>query len=197
QVCCAGSRLFVHETLHDEFVDTFSHYARGLKQGDPLDKTTEMGPQVSSEQLEKVLSYVAIAQEEGATVVAGGNRAAERGYYVEPTVIDGVTNQMRVAQEEIFGPVSAVISWKDEEELVRQANDTPFGLAAAVWTKDIKRAHRIARTVRAGTVWVNCYNAFDSASPFGGFKQSGYGREMGSYALELYTSVKSVWVDLS
>ncbi|MBZ0254367.1 MAG: aldehyde dehydrogenase family protein, partial [Candidatus Methylomirabilis sp.] len=197
QVCCAGSRLFVHERIHEEFVDVFGRYASAIKQGDPLDAGTEMGPQVSEEQMNRILSYVDVGREEGAKVVAGGGRATEKGYYVQPTILDGVTNSMRVAREEIFGPVSAVIRWKDEEDLVRQANDTIFGLAAAVWTKDVKKAHRVARAIKAGTVWVNCYNAFDSASPFGGYKQSGFGREMGIHALDLYTQVKSVWIDLS
>jgi acyl-CoA reductase-like NAD-dependent aldehyde dehydrogenase len=167
-----------------------------------MDKTTLMGPQVSEEQLNRIKGYVDIAREEGATVFAGGGQpelegAFKNGYFFQPTIFSDVNNSMRVAQEEIFGPVSCAITFKDDDDLLRQANDTLYGLSAGIWTRDITRAHRFARAVKAGTVWINTYNMMNAASPFGGYKQSGYGREMGKHALELYTQVKSVWVDLS
>ncbi|HZI17310.1 MAG TPA: aldehyde dehydrogenase family protein [Pyrinomonadaceae bacterium] len=202
QVCCAGSRLFLDARIKDEFLDRFKERASRVKVGDPTDKTTQMGPQVSSEQLDRIKSYVDIAKEEGATVLAGGTPPALEGdfaggYFFQPTIFGEVKNTMRVAQEEIFGPVTSVITFEGEEDLVRQANETVFGLSAGIWTKDITRAHRFARAIRAGTIWINTFNMFNAASPFGGFKQSGYGREMGKHALEMYTQVKSVWVDLS
>jgi acyl-CoA reductase-like NAD-dependent aldehyde dehydrogenase len=202
QVCCAGSRLFLDERIKDEFLERFKEKAARVKVGDPSDKTTQMGPQVSAEQLERIKGYVDIAREEGATVLTGGAPPAlegdlSNGYFFQPTIFGEVKNTMRVAQEEIFGPVTSVITFTGEEDLIRQANETVFGLSAGIWTKDITRAHRFARAIRAGTVWINTFNMFNAASPFGGFKQSGYGREMGRHALELYTQVKSVWVDLS
>jgi acyl-CoA reductase-like NAD-dependent aldehyde dehydrogenase len=167
-----------------------------------MDKTTQMGPQVSEEQLNRIKSYVGIAREEGATVLTGGECPPlegdfQRGFFFQPTIFSEVKNNMRVAQEEIFGPVTSVITFKDEDDLLREANDTIYGLSAGIWTRDIVRAHRFAREIKAGVVWINTFNQFNAASPFGGFKQSGYGREMGKHALELYTQVKSVWVDLS
>jgi len=202
QVCCAGSRLFVAESVHDTFLDRFRARAQRLKVGDPLQPDTQMGPQVSEEQLNRIKDYVVIGQQEGATVLTGGKLshltgALERGYFFQPTILANVQNQMRVAQEEIFGPVTAVIPFKDEEDLIRQANDTIYGLSAGLWTRDLGRAHRFAKAVHAGTVWINTFNMIHPASPFGGYKQSGYGRELGKHALELYTQVKSVWVDLS
>jgi acyl-CoA reductase-like NAD-dependent aldehyde dehydrogenase len=202
QVCCAGSRLFLDERVKDEFLDRFKEKAQKVKVGDPTDKATQMGPQVSAEQLERIKGYVDIAKQEGASVLVGGAPPAlegdfAKGYFFQPTIFGEVKNTMRVAQEEIFGPVTSVITFKDEDDLIRQANETIFGLSAGIWTKDITRAHRFARAIRAGTVWINTFNMFNAASPFGGFKQSGYGREMGRHALELYTQVKSVWVDLS
>jgi len=202
QVCCAGSRLFLDARIKDEFLDRFKERAGRVKVGDPTDKATQMGPQVSSEQLDRIKSYVDIAKEEGATVLAGGAPPALEGdfaggYFFQPTIFGEVKNTMRVAQEEIFGPVTSVITFEGEDDLIRQANETVFGLSAGIWTKDITRAHRFARAIRAGTIWINTFNMFNAASPFGGFKQSGYGREMGRHALELYTQVKSVWVDLS
>ncbi|HMF55293.1 MAG TPA: aldehyde dehydrogenase family protein [Pyrinomonadaceae bacterium] len=202
QVCCAGSRLFLDERVKDEFLEKFKERAGRVKVGDPLDKATQMGPQVSSEQLERIKSYVGIAREEGATVLAGGGSPVldekfQNGYFFQPTIFSEVQNEMRVAQEEIFGPVSCVITFKDEEDLIRQANETIYGLSAGIWTRDITRAHRFAREIKAGVVWINTYNMFNAATPFGGYKQSGYGREMGKHALELYTQIKSVWVDLS
>src|ERR1051326_4248123 len=202
QVCCAGSRIFVEENAKDEFLGRFKEKADRIKVGDPMDKATQMGPQVSEEQLNRIKGYVDIARSEGAAVVAGGaspslSGAFERGYFFTPTIFDEVKNNMRVAQEEIFGPVVSVITFKDEDDLIKQANDTIYGLSAGIWTRDITRAHRFAREIKAGVVWINTFNMFNAASPFGGYKQSGYGREMGRHALELYTQVKSVWVDLS
>ncbi len=198
QVCCAGTRLFVERKLHDEFAERLAKTAAGMKQGSGLDPETRIGPLVSQEQLERVTGYLEIGKREGARVLTGGERntakGLERGYFVKPTVFTGVRNDMRIAREEIFGPVVAVIPFKDEDDAVLQGNDTLYGLAAGVWTRDIGRAHRVARAIRAGTVWVNCYNVFDPASPFGGYKESGYGRELGRYALDLYTQVKSVWL---
>jgi betaine-aldehyde dehydrogenase len=202
QVCCAGSRLFVEERVKEEFLGRFKEKADRMIVGDPMDKNTAMGPQVSSEQLEKIKSYVGIARDEGATVFAGGGSPQldakfQNGYFFQPTIFSDVNNSMRVAQEEIFGPVTSVISFDNDDDLIRQANETIYGLSAGIWTRDITRAHRFARAIKAGVVWINTYNMMNAASPFGGYKQSGYGREMGKHALELYTQVKSVWVDLS
>lgn len=202
QVCCAGSRLFVEESVKEEFVGKLSERAAKVAVGDPMDKATQMGPQVSEEQLNRIKGYVDIAKSEGANVVVGGQQPDlegdfRKGYFFRPTIFGDVKNEMRVAQEEIFGPVVSVLSFKDEDDLLKQANDTVYGLSAGIWTKDITRAHRFARAVKAGVVWINTYNMFNAASPFGGYKQSGYGREMGRHALDLYTQVKSVWVDLS
>jgi betaine-aldehyde dehydrogenase len=202
QVCCAGSRLFLDERVKDEFLERFKERAERVKVGDPMDKTTQMGPQVSAEQLARIKGYVDIARGEGATVFTGGGTPElegnfKNGFFFQPTVFSEVQNTMRVAQEEIFGPVASAITFKDEKDLLRQANDTIYGLSAGIWTKDITRAHRFAKEIKAGTVWINTFNMMNAASPFGGYKQSGYGREMGKHALELYTHVKSVWVDLS
>jgi acyl-CoA reductase-like NAD-dependent aldehyde dehydrogenase len=202
QVCCAGSRLFLEESIKDEFLARFKEKSGNIKVGDPTDKNTQMGPQVSQEQLDRIKGYVDIARGEGATVFAGGEppqleEAFQKGYFFQPTIFCDVNNSMRVAQEEIFGPVSSVITFKDETDLIKQANDTIYGLSAGIWTRDIVRAHRFAKDVRAGVIWINTFNMFNAAVPFGGFKQSGYGREMGKHALELYTHIKSVWVDLS
>ena len=175
--------------------------AKTIRQGDPLDPKTTMGPQVSREQMEKIVSYLDIGKKEGAEVLTGGkaSKLAEEsgGYFVEPTIFDGATNQMRVAREEIFGPVLTAIPFRDIEDVVREGNDTLYGLAAGVFTRDLKKAHRVAAALQAGTVWVNTWNVFDAASPFGGYKMSGFGRELGMHSLELYTQIKSVWVDLS
>ncbi len=202
QVCCAGSRIFVEEKAKDEFLGRFKEKADRIKVGDPMDKATLMGPQVSEEQLNRIKGYVDIAREEGATVLTGGaapqlDAQFQNGYFFQPTIFSDVDNKMRVAQEEIFGPVSSVITFKDDDELIQKANDTIYGLSAGIWTQNITRAHRFAKAVKAGVVWINTYNMMNAASPFGGYKQSGYGREMGKHALELYTQVKSVWVDLS
>ena len=202
QVCCAGSRLFVEEKVKDQFLERLKERASRINVGDPMDQGTHMGPQVSEEQLNRIKSYVDVAQKEGATVLAGGESpklegAFQKGYFFQPTIFSDVNNRMRVAQEEIFGPVVSVISFQDEDDLIKQANDTIYGLSAGIWTRDITRAHRFAKEIKAGVVWINTYNMFNAASPFGGYKQSGYGREMGKHALQMYTNVKSVWVDLS
>src|ERR1051325_7491781 len=202
QVCCAGSRLFLDARVKDEFLERVKEKSARVKVGDPMDKGTQMGPQVSEEQLNRIKGYVDIAKEEGATVLAGGcppelEGDFRKGYFFQPTIFGDVKNSMRVAQEEIFGPVVSVITFEDEDDLIRQANEVVYGLSAGIWTKDITRAHRFAKAIRAGVIWINTYNMFNAASPFGGYEQSGYGREMGKHALDMYTNVKSVWVDLS
>jgi len=196
QVCCAGSRLFVEQKIYDQFTDTLASSAASVKQGPGLDKESRLGPLVSQEQYDRVLGYIDIGKKEGAQVKVGGeaNSSLGKGYFVKPTVFTNVNNSMRVAQEEIFGPVVTTIPFKNEEDVIREANNTVYGLAAGVWTKDVSKAHRISRALRAGTVWVNCYNQLDPISPFGGYKQSGFGRELGRHALELYTQIKSVWL---
>jgi acyl-CoA reductase-like NAD-dependent aldehyde dehydrogenase len=198
QVCCAGTRLFVEKKVHDQFVDTLAGAAKTMKQGSGLEADTRIGPLVSKEQLDRVTGYMDIGKKEGAKAVIGGERntekGLEKGYFVKPTIFTGVKNDMRIAREEIFGPVVSVIPFKDETDAVLQGNDTSYGLAAGVWTRDVSKAHRVARAIRAGTVWVNCYNVFDPIAPFGGYKESGYGRELGKYAIDLYTQVKSVWL---
>lgn len=200
EVCAAGSRLFVQESAHDAFMEKLLERGRKYVVGDPLDPKTRFGPLCNSEQFEKVLSYIAKGKEEGARVVLGGDRAnvgTGKGYFVQPTIFDEVTNQMKIAREEIFGPVLSAIRFKDLDDLIAQANDTIYGLAAGVWTRDVKKAHYVAKKLKAGTVWINTYNIYDPASPFGGYKQSGFGRELGMHALESYTQVKSVWVDMN
>jgi acyl-CoA reductase-like NAD-dependent aldehyde dehydrogenase len=197
QVCCAGSRVFVQESMYDQFTDSLAKMAQGLTLGNPLDANTRMGPLVSKEQHERVLNYLDIGKKEGAKAKVGGEAGnQERGYFVKPTVFTDVRNTMTIAREEIFGPVAAAIPFKDENDAVFQGNDTTYGLAAAVWTRDISRAHKIARALKAGTVWINCYGMIDPMSPFGGYKQSGFGRELGKYSLDLYTQIKSVYTKL-
>jgi (Z)-2-((N-methylformamido)methylene)-5-hydroxybutyrolactone dehydrogenase len=201
QTCMAGSRLVVHEDVHDDLVGALVEKAKSIKLGNPLEIESEMGPVAFKEQLEKVQGYIRTGQEEGAELVFGGKRPDTEdlrdGFFIEPTILTGVDNRMKVAQEEIFGPVLSVIPAKSEEEVVRQANKTRFGLAAGVWTKDIQRAHRVAHALRAGTVWINAYRTVSFNTPFGGYKASGIGRENGLESLNEYTQVKSVWVELS
>jgi aldehyde dehydrogenase (NAD+) len=196
QCCCAGSRLFVEEKVHDQFVDKIVKKAKSQKVGDPFDPETTQGPQVSQEQCDRILGYIEAGQKEGAKMLIGGKRCGKTGYFIEPTVFDHVTDDMKIAREEIFGPVMNILTFKDMNEVIKRGNQTFYGLAAAVWTRDISKAHRLARSLRAGTVWINCYDVFDAAAPFGGFKMSGFGRELGEYALELYTEPKTVYVNL-
>ncbi|MFP6579039.1 MAG: aldehyde dehydrogenase family protein [Myxococcota bacterium] len=196
EVCCAGSRLFVEESAHDHFVEALAGFAGALKQGDPLDASTQVGAQVSDEQFEKILGYIESGVQAGATLLTGGARQGEKGYFIQPTVFTGVDKNAAIAREEIFGPVVSTFTFKGIDEAIAEGNDSNYGLAAAVWTRDIKKAHRVARALRAGTVWVNTYNAFDTAVPFGGYKESGTGRELGVQALDLYTQTKSVWIAL-
>ncbi|MDK2973192.1 MAG: hypothetical protein PWP23_2947 [Candidatus Sumerlaeota bacterium] len=197
QCCCAGSRLFVEEPIHDELLARVAEIAKGIKLGPGMAPDTQMGPLVSQEQLDRVTGYIKSGLEEGAKAIVGGERAGgdlAKGYFCQPTVFSQVREDMTMVQEEIFGPVVTAFPFKDMDEVAERANRTQYGLAAGVFTKDVSKAHRLAEAIRAGTVWVNCYNMFDAASPFGGFKQSGYGREMGKHALENYTQTKSVWI---
>ncbi|HVK38788.1 MAG TPA: aldehyde dehydrogenase family protein [Candidatus Kapabacteria bacterium] len=196
QMCTAGSRILIEEAAREEFMGILSSRAKKMVVGDPLDPKTRMGSLVSEEQMNRVMSYIAKGREEGASLVAGGERVGDRGYFVTPTVFADVRNDMTIAQEEIFGPVASVIAFTDEADAIRIANDSRFGLAAGVWTNDVKKAISFARGVKAGTVWVNTYNMTDNALPFGGYKDSGFGRELGAAALDIYTQTKTVWIDL-
>jgi acyl-CoA reductase-like NAD-dependent aldehyde dehydrogenase len=196
QVCCAGTRIFVQRERYDEVVEKFGNFSKNVSVGDPFDRKNTLGPVVSREQFDRVKSYLDVGKKEGAKVSAGGEAVSGKGYFVQPTLFSDVKNEMRIAREEIFGPVGAAIPFKDENDAVFQGNNTEYGLSAGVWTRDISRAHKVARALKAGTVWVNCFNQLDPISPFGGYKQSGIGRELGKYAIDLYTQIKSVYVKL-
>ncbi|WP_263365630.1 aldehyde dehydrogenase family protein [Edaphobacter bradus] len=199
QCCCAGSRLLAHDSVFDQVVEGVSNIAGRIRMGPGLDPATELGPLVSQEQFERVTGYIDSGTKQGAKIAAGGKRHTDRGYFVQPTVIKDVKPDMKVVEEEIFGPVVTAQSFStdaDLERLAAQANDTIYGLAASVWTRDISTAHKMARKIRAGTVWVNCHNVFDAALPFGGYKQSGWGREMGAEVLNNYTELKAVTIKL-
>ena len=192
QCCCAGSRLYVEQSIFDHVVHGVAEQAKKIKLGPGFDPETSMGPLVSEEQMNRVCSYLEIGLSEGAEAVVGGHKRPGSGYFVEPTVMVKTKPDMKVVREEIFGPVVCAMPFRDVDKLIAEANQSEYGLAAAVWTRDISKAHRIAEKLRAGTVWINCYNVFDAALPFGGYKQSGWGREMGHEVLELYTEVKAV-----
>ena len=199
EVCNAGSRLLVHESIKDDLLDRIVRVADRIRPGDPLDPATRMGAIVDATQLDRVLGYIEAGRNEGAELRLGGSRARtdSGGYFVEPTVFDAVSNEMQIAREEIFGPVLSTIAFRDTDEALRVANDSVYGLAAAIWTSDLSTAHRAARALRAGIVWVNCYDVGDITSPFGGFKQSGFGRDKSIHALEKYTDQKAIWIDVS
>jgi aldehyde dehydrogenase (NAD+) len=196
QCCCAGSRVFVEKRVHDEFIDKLTKLTKNRKLGNPFSMETEQGPQVDRAQYDKIMSYIEKGHADGAKCVSGGERFGDTGYFVQPTVFDGVTDSMAIAQDEIFGPVMSVLTFEDWDDLIQRANNTFYGLAAAVWTRDLTRAHDFARRVRAGTVWVKCYDVFDAAAPFGGFKMSGQGRELGEEGLKAYTESKTVTISL-
>ncbi len=199
EVCCAGSRLFVEKKVEDEFLTKLVEFSKKIKLGDPLDPKTRLGAIVSQKQMDTVLGYIEAGKKEGATILAGGKRASvngDHGYFIEPTICGGVKNEMKIAQEEIFGPVLATLTFDDVEQVAELANKNIYGLAAAVWTNDIKKAHQLSRRLKAGTVWINTYGLMDAALPFGGYKQSGFGRELGMHAIEYYTELKTVWMNL-
>ncbi len=196
QCCCAGSRLFVEDSIHDEFVERVVNRARQRVLGNPFDAETTQGPQVDKAQFDKIMGYIHSGISEGATCQTGGQRHGNRGFFIEPTIFTGVTDDMKISREEIFGPVLSVLKFGDIDEVIKRANNTTFGLAAAVWTSDVKKAHKVSNSLRAGTVWVNCYDVFDAAAPFGGFKMSGIGRELGEAGLQNYTELKTVTMSL-
>ncbi|MCC9608975.1 aldehyde dehydrogenase family protein [Blastopirellula sp. JC732] len=197
QCCTAGSRVYVEDSIYDEFCERVASMNHDRKLGDPLDMSTEQGPQVDQRQMDKILSYVDLGKKQGAKLLSGGKRFGDKGFYVEPTLFADVTDDMKIATDEIFGPVMSVLRFKGQDDIIHRANNSFYGLAAAVWTKDVKKAHRFASEVRAGTVWVNCYDVFDTAAPFGGFKMSGLGRELGAAGLDAYLENKTVTVNLA
>jgi aldehyde dehydrogenase (NAD+) len=192
QCCMAGSRTFVERAVYDEFVDRSVARAKGRKVGDPLDPSTEQGPQIDQAQFDTVMRYITTGAGESARLLCGGKQVGDRGYFIEPTVFADVQDQMCLAREEIFGPVMAIMPFDGLDEVISRANDTAYGLAAGVWTHDVRKAAAVSSQLRAGTIWVNCYNVYDAAAPFGGFKQSGFGRELGEYGLQCYTEPKTV-----
>jgi aldehyde dehydrogenase (NAD+) len=199
EVCNAGSRLFVENKVQDEFVEKLVARAKKLQPADPLDPKTRLGAIVSQEQMQTVLGYVETGKKEGAKLITGGNRVSVdggKGFFLEPTIFGDVTNDMKIAQEEIFGPVLATLSFDDVDQVIDLANRNQYGLAAAIWTRDIKKAHSVSRQLKAGTVWINTYGLMDAALPFGGYKSSGFGRELGMHAIEHYTELKTVWLNL-
>jgi aldehyde dehydrogenase (NAD+) len=201
QICSAGTRLFVERGVYDEFVGRVAEFGKGLRVGNGVDPDTDLGPLVSQAQLERVTGYLSAGQQEGARALSGGARLTDgdlaNGFFVPPTVFSGVQDDMSIAREEIFGLVISAISFDDPEDLIRRANNTPFGLGSGVWTRDVGKAHEFARSVKAGSVWVNCYQAMDPAVPFGGYKMSGYGREGGIHHVEEYLNTKAVWIKTS
>ncbi|MGC4250104.1 MAG: aldehyde dehydrogenase family protein [Sphingobium sp.] len=194
QICSSGTRIFVHQDIHDEVAARIAAIAGSRKVGDPFASDTFLGPVISQTQLERVLSYVDAGNEQGAQLMTGGKRLDQDGYFMTPTVFSGVTNDMKIAREEIFGPVTAIIPFKDESDAVFQGNESTYGLAAGIWTRDISRAHKVARALKAGRIWINTYGETDPVMPFGGFKQSGLGREFGAESIETYTETKSIQI---
>lgn len=197
QCCCAGSRVFVEDKVYDKFVSKVEAMNTSRKLGNPLEMSTEQGPQVDKAQFDKILHYIEVGKKEGAQCVSGGKRFGNRGYFIEPTLFADVQDTMTIAKDEIFGPVMSVLRFKDLDDLVERANNTFYGLAAAVWTRDVAKAHNLAHAIKAGTVWINCYDVFDAAAPFGGFKMSGMGRELGEKGLDAYTETKTVVVSMA
>ncbi len=197
EMCTACSRIMVEASAYDEFMSVLTSRAAKMVAGDPLHPKTRLGALISQQHLDRVLGYVDIGSKEGAKVTVGGSRIGTKGFFMQPTVLENVTNSMRVAQEEIFGPVASVMKFDSIEDALSQANGSQFGLAASVWTRDIKKAHKMAKALKAGTVWINTISTTDNALPFGGFKHSGVGRELGKAAIDMYTETKSVWVDLN
>ncbi|RIB04161.1 aldehyde dehydrogenase [Gigaspora rosea] len=196
QSCSAGSRVYVEDSIYDKFINKFKEYVLNIKIGDPFHHDTYQGPQISLQQFNKIMSYIETGKKEGATLLLGGERHGDQGYFIKPTIFTNVNEEMKIMQEEIFGPVVSVSKFKTIEEVIEKAHLTKYGLAAAVFTNDITRAIKISNELKAGTVWVNCYNLFDANAPFGGYKESGMGRELGKYALDQYTQVKTVQINL-
>jgi aldehyde dehydrogenase (NAD+) len=200
EVCNAGSRLFLESKVKDEFTEKLVARAAKMRPADPLDPKTRLGAIVSQEQMQTVLGYIESGKKDGANLVAGGNRVTvdgSKGFFIEPTIFGDVKNDMTIAREEIFGPVLSVLTFDDVDEVIAQANNNPYGLAAAVWTRDVKKAHGVSRRLKAGTVWINTYGLMDASLPFGGYKSSGFGRELGAHAIEHYTELKTVWLNMA